>query len=103
MLGRLNEALAECVAEREVIANRDDELAIAEMVAKYEAEVRESYAGKKQAELVEKDYEIKALKNLIVKEEVRIANETAVVEAVAETEFDTVSEEVAIADNAFQG
>ena len=102
MLGRLNEALAECVAEREVIANRDDELAIAEMVAKYEAEVRESYAGKKQAELVEKDYEIKALNNLIVKEEVRIA-QAMEAEAVAEAEVETVAENVVEPDNAFQG
>lgn len=96
MVERLKEALAECEAEKVAIETRDDEQAILEEVAKFEAEVRSTYAEKKQAELVEKGYEIKALENLVAKEEARIASEEAT---------DEVEESVEATENvnAFQG
>lgn len=98
MLERLNNALLECEAEKTAIETRDDEQAICEEVAAFETEVRASYAEKKQSELVDKDYEIKALKNLIAKEEALIASKAA-----EEAEVVESSVEVNETAEAFQG
>ena len=87
MLERLKEALAECVAEKEVIEACNFESEIQAEVAEFEAQVRAKYENKKSEELLEVSYQIKALGSLIAKEEKKLAEAAVTNETVQGEEF----------------
>lgn len=77
MLERLNEALLECQKERIDIETRDEEDIIRMELALYEEKLRADFDKRKVEELLDNEYQIKALNKLIEKEEnkMRLANE----------------------------
>ena len=75
MLDKLREALAECVAEKTAAESVSYENEIAEKVAEYEAKIRAEYNDKKNADVLDVSYQIRAIEKLIAKEEARLVAE----------------------------
>lgn len=97
LLEALKNAHKECEAELAAILNSSDEEEIQKELRAYEENLRASYSEQKDAKIHEKELEIKALDNLIEREEQKEA--VAVSAAVTETVESVESE--AAADNSY--
>ena len=69
MLNRLNEALLECQKERIAIETRDEEELIRAELEAYEKQLRENCEKRRVEDLLDNEYQIKALNKLIIKEQ----------------------------------
>lgn len=91
LLEALKNAHKECEAELAAILNSSDEEEIAKELRAYEEKLRASYSEQKDAKIHEKELEIKALDNLIEREEQKeaVATSAAVTETVENAEPET--------------
>lgn len=72
LLEALKNAHKECEAELAAILNSSDEEEIQKELRAYEEKLRASYSEQKEAKIHEKELEIKALDNLIAREEQKV-------------------------------
>lgn len=77
LIDELKEVKLECEAEMAALINSSDEEFILRDLKAYEEELRKSYAEKKSEALKEKELEIKAISNLITREETRMSASSA--------------------------
>lgn len=94
LLEALKNAHKECEAELAAILNSSDEEEIQKELRAYEEKLRASYSELKDEKIHEKELEIKALDNLIEREEQKeaVAVNSAVSEAVENAEGETTAD-----------
>lgn len=94
LLEALKNAHKECEAELEALVNASDEEEIQKELRAYEETLRASYSEQKQAKIQEKELEIKALDNLIEREEQKesVAASSAVSETIESAGSETTTD-----------